>query len=65
MSVYGEGASMNKSMKWKLPILIVLALLLILAACLPALAQQQEALATPSNSVRAVHAASAANRQRR
>ena len=60
MSVYGEGASMNKSMKWKLPILIVLALLLILAACLPALAQQQEALATPSNSVRAVHAASAA-----
>jgi hypothetical protein len=51
---------MNKSMKWELPILIVLALLLILAACLPALAQQQSALATSSNSVHAVVAATAA-----
>jgi cytochrome c5 len=61
MSVHGEGASMNKSMKWKLPILIALALLLILAASVPTLAQQQEALATSSNSVHAAVAVSAAS----
>ena len=51
---------MNKSMQWNLPFLIVLALLLILAASAPTLAQQQKALATSSNSVHAVEAATAA-----
>jgi hypothetical protein len=60
MSVHGEGASMNKSMQWKLPIRIALGLLLILAASAPTLAQQQKALATSSNSVHAVEATTAA-----
>ena len=51
---------MSESYRNKWLILSALLLLLIFAACLPALAQQQAALATPSNSVRALRAASAA-----
>jgi mono/diheme cytochrome c family protein len=60
MSVHGEGAKMTESYSKKWLILSALLLLLILSACLPALAQQQAALATSSNSVRAIRAASPA-----
>jgi cytochrome c5 len=60
MSVHGEGANMSESFRTKWPIVIALAVSAILAACVPALAQQQAALATSSNSVHAVLAASAA-----
>jgi cytochrome c5 len=60
MSVHGEGVNMSKIRNRKWPILSALLLWLILAACLPALAQQQAALATSSNSVHAVLTASAA-----
>jgi cytochrome c5 len=52
---------MNKSFSKKWPILIALVICAILALCSPALAQQQAALATPANSMRAIRAASAAD----
>jgi len=52
---------MNKSFSKKWPILIALVTCAILAPCSPALAQQQAALATPANSMRAIRAASAAD----
>jgi cytochrome c5 len=58
MSVYSEGANMTESFRKKSPILIALVVSAILAACIPALAQQQSALATPSSSLRAIRAAS-------
>jgi cytochrome c5 len=51
---------MSKIASRNWPKLSALLLLLSLAACLPALAQQQAPLATPSNSLHAVLAASAA-----
>ncbi len=51
---------MNESFAKKWPIQIALIVLAILAVCLPALAQQQAALATSSSSVHAVLAASTA-----
>jgi cytochrome c5 len=60
MSVYGEGASMNRGFSKKWPIVNALLVSGALAACVPALAQQQAALATPANSVRAIRAASTA-----
>ena len=58
MSVHGEGANMNQSFSKNWPILIALFVSAIAAASVPALAQQQAALATPSNSLHAIHAAS-------
>jgi cytochrome c5 len=59
MSVYAEGANMTESFGKKSPTQIAFVVLAILTVCLPALAQQQAAPATSSNSVRAVLAASA------
>jgi len=59
MSVYAEGANMTESFAKKSPTQIAFVVLAILTVCLPALAQQQAAPATASNSVRAVLAASA------
>jgi len=59
MSVQGEGASMNKIANRKWPILTALFVPAILAACVPALAQRQGALATSSNSAHAALAAAA------
>jgi cytochrome c5 len=60
MSVHGEGANMTEGFGTKWPILVALVVSAILALCIPALAQQQAALATSSNSVHAALAASAA-----
>src|ERR1700723_1350710 len=59
MSVYGGGANMNDNVRWKWTVLRALLLMLILSACMPARAQQQGTLASSSNSVHAVLAASA------
>src|SRR5271163_1183437 len=61
MSVYGEGVNMSSNFGKKWPALIALVVCAIVAACLPALAQQQAALATPANSVHAVLAAAGPN----
>ena len=61
MSVYGEGVNMSSNFSKKWPALIALVVCAIVAACLPALAQQQAALATPANSVHAVLAAAGPN----
>jgi cytochrome c5 len=58
MSLHGEGAFMNQIFSKNWPILIALFVSAIAAASVPALAQQRAALATPSNSLHAIHAAS-------
>jgi cytochrome c5 len=60
MSVRGEGANMSKSFSKNRPTLIALVVSTIVAASAPALAQQQAALASSSNSVHAVLVASTA-----
>jgi hypothetical protein len=58
MSVHGEGAKMTECFGKKWPILIAVVVSAILAGCVPVIAQEQAALATPANSVRAIRAAS-------
>jgi hypothetical protein len=60
MRVYAEGANMSKSFAKKWPMQIAFVVWAVLAACLPALAQQQAALATSSSSVHAIVVASTA-----
>ncbi|MGD0428091.1 MAG: hypothetical protein ABSC10_15360 [Candidatus Acidiferrales bacterium] len=60
MSIHGEVANMGKITMRKWPIVHALLVSGVLAACVPALAQQQSTLATSSSTVRAVLTASAA-----
>ena len=56
----GEGANLTKSFHEKWPVLIVLFVSAVLAACLSMIAQQQGPLSTSAHSARAIRAASTA-----